>query len=154
MRELSAVTRGLTAKAMEAVLHGQMESVLLQQSRVAPEHLLLGLLRVPEAIALRLLGELGADPERVRALLQARLAVGSGPIDVDGLAQLHLTAAAQRVLEIARAEAEGLACPHVSTPYLLLGLLQVEDSVAGEVLRDFGVTPERVRSLVQANPRE
>ncbi len=61
----------------------------------------------------------------------------------------RFTQRARRVLSIAHQEAERARQNNIGTEHLLLGLMDEEGGVAGRVLRDLGMTPERVREVVQ-----
>ncbi len=61
----------------------------------------------------------------------------------------RFTQRARRVLAYAQEEAERLNHSYIGTEHLLLGLLREESGVAGKVLRDLNVQPERVTELVE-----
>jgi len=145
-------SKGFTERAMAAVLNGQVEALRLRQQVIGPEHILLALLQPRESVlALDLLARLEVTPETIREAVLARAERGSGTLDLELMKQGKLTPAGEQALEIARDEAHQFGCPHVSTPYLLLGLL-LQESLASEVLRELGVHPELVRSIIAENP--
>jgi len=59
------------------------------------------------------------------------------------------TQRARRVLSIAHQEAERARQNSIGTEHLLLGLMEEEGGVAGRVLRELGMTTDRVREMVQ-----
>ncbi len=61
----------------------------------------------------------------------------------------RFTQRARRVLSIAHQEAERARQSSIGTEHLLLGLMDEEGGVAGRVLRDLGMTPDRVREMIQ-----
>ena len=61
----------------------------------------------------------------------------------------RFTQRARRVLCLAHQEAERLRQNVIGTEHLLLGLIQEEGGVAGRVLRDLGLEPERVRDVIE-----
>ncbi|MDD2922280.1 MAG: Clp protease N-terminal domain-containing protein, partial [Anaerolineales bacterium] len=61
----------------------------------------------------------------------------------------RFTQRARRVLSIAHQEAERSRQSSIGTEHLLLGLIDEEGGVAGRVLRDLGMTPDRVREMIQ-----
>src|SRR5512146_2587239 len=61
----------------------------------------------------------------------------------------RFTQRARRVLSLAHQEAERLRQNSIGTEHLLLGLIQEEGGVAGRVLRDLGLEPDRVREMVE-----
>ncbi|MFZ3078134.1 MAG: Clp protease N-terminal domain-containing protein, partial [Bellilinea sp.] len=61
----------------------------------------------------------------------------------------RFTQRARRVLSLAHQEAERMRQPMINTEHLLLGLIQEEGGIAGRVLRDLGLEPERVQEMVE-----
>jgi len=61
----------------------------------------------------------------------------------------RFTQRARRVLSLAHQEAERMRQNTISTEHLLLGLIQEEGGIAGRVLRDLGLEPERVQEIVE-----
>jgi ATP-dependent Clp protease ATP-binding subunit ClpC len=61
----------------------------------------------------------------------------------------RFTQRARRVLAFAQEEAERLNHSYIGTEHLLLGLIREESGVAGRVLRQLNVQPERVAELVE-----
>jgi ATP-dependent Clp protease ATP-binding subunit ClpC len=61
----------------------------------------------------------------------------------------RFTQRARRVLALAHQEAQHFHQPQISTEHLLMGLMLEEDGVAGRVLRDLGVEPERMREVIE-----
>ena len=60
----------------------------------------------------------------------------------------RFTQRARRVLSLAHQEAERARQNNIGTEHLLLGLMDEEGGVAGRVLRELGMTSERVRDVV------
>jgi ATP-dependent Clp protease ATP-binding subunit ClpA len=63
-----------TPQAKLALELALREALELNHNEIAPEHVLLGALRVPDATAAAVLSETGTDPEEVRRLLLNRMA--------------------------------------------------------------------------------
>ena len=61
----------------------------------------------------------------------------------------RFTQRARRVLSLAHQEAERMRQNVIGTEHLLLGLIEEEGGVAGRVLRELGLEPERVREMVE-----
>src|SRR5512134_468567 len=61
----------------------------------------------------------------------------------------RFTQRARRVLSLAHQEAERMRQNYIGTEHLLLGLMQEEGGVAGRVLRELGLEPERVQEIVE-----
>jgi ATP-dependent Clp protease ATP-binding subunit ClpC len=61
----------------------------------------------------------------------------------------RFTQRARRVLSLAHQEAERAQQSNIGTEHLLLGLMDEEGGVAGRVLRELGMSSERVREVIQ-----
>ena len=61
----------------------------------------------------------------------------------------RFTQRARRVLSLAHQEAERLHQSTIGTEHLLLGLIQEDGGIAGRVLRELGLEPDRVREVVE-----
>ncbi|HSQ39535.1 MAG TPA: Clp protease N-terminal domain-containing protein, partial [Anaerolineales bacterium] len=61
----------------------------------------------------------------------------------------RFTQRARRVLSLAHQEAERARNNNIGTEHLLLGLMEEEGGVAGRVLRELGMTSERVHEVVK-----
>lgn len=61
----------------------------------------------------------------------------------------RFTQRARRVLSLAHQEAERLRQSLIGTEHLLLGLIEEEGGIAGRVLRELGLEPERLREMVE-----
>ncbi|MEW5761891.1 MAG: ATP-dependent Clp protease ATP-binding subunit [Bacillota bacterium] len=61
----------------------------------------------------------------------------------------RFTKRAQRVLHLAREEAQRMNYPYVGTEHLLLGLIREGEGVAARVLAEIGIDADRVRQAVQ-----
>jgi ATP-dependent Clp protease ATP-binding subunit ClpB len=132
----------LTQKSQEALHDAQTKALRFGHTEVDGEHLLLALLDQAEGIAPRLLGLAGADPDRLRAALEAELARRprvSGPGASPG--QVNVTQRLARLLDAAEQEAGRLKDEYVSVEHLVLALLaEGPATAAGRLLHGEGVT--------------
>jgi ATP-dependent Clp protease ATP-binding subunit ClpC len=129
------------------------EAIRLQHDHVDTEHILLGLIRERDGVAVSVLTRLSLNLEQVRERVEA--AVGRGNAKV-ALGKLPYTSSAKNVLGLAMAEARELNHSFVGPEHLLLGLLREERGIAARVLEEEGVTldaarPEVLRHL-ELNP--
>ena len=135
----------LTQKSQEALHDAQTKALRFGHTEVDGEHLLLALLDQAEGIAPRLLGQAGADPDRLRQALEAELSRRprvSGPGASPG--QIMVTQRLSRLLDSAEQEANRLKDEYVSVEHLLLVLLAEGPATpAGRLLQQEGVTRDR-----------
>ncbi len=118
------------------------EAHRLAHNYIGTEHLLLGLVREESGIAGRVLRELGARPDRVTELVERMTGAGRRSASAE---KPELTPRTKMVLEHAVEEARKLGSTYISTEHILLGLIRQNEGVAIDVLRQMGLTPERIR---------
>jgi DNA-binding transcriptional regulator YhcF (GntR family) len=118
------------------------EAIRLEHDYVGTEHMLLGLLAVPENRATAVLEDLSVDLSRLRAGVEKAARPGKGRL-LRG--ELPYTSRAKKVLEYSMAEARERKDVSVDTEHLLLALLREEKGIAAEVLGKFGVSRDVVR---------
>jgi ATP-dependent Clp protease ATP-binding subunit ClpC len=141
VRDWGPFTR-FTKEARTVVVRAQEEARALGHGLVGTEHLLLGVLRVDEAMGARVLARLGVELEPTRAEIVR--AVGCGD-HVKASNHLPLTPRTKRVLEHSLREALDLHHNYIGTEHILLGLVRERSGLAARLLRDLGADAERVR---------
>lgn len=129
-----------TQRARRVLSLAHQEAERARQNNIGTEHLLLGLMDEEGGVAGRVLRELGMTSDRVREVV-AR--VSGTPANFDPN-RIELAPETQQVLEYAVDEARRLGHHYIGTEHILLGLVRI-DSVAMEVLRRLGVTPDQIR---------
>ncbi len=117
------------------------EAERLSHSYIGTEHLLLGIVKEENGIAGRVLRELGAKPDRVAEMVERMTGAGRRTPS----SKPDLTPRTKQVLEFAVEEARKLSHTYIGTEHLLLGLIRHGDGVAIDVLRQLGLTPDRIR---------
>ncbi len=131
-----------TQRARKVLALAQEEAERLSHNYIGTEHLLLGIVREENGIAGRVLRELGAKPDRVAEMVERMTGAGRRGASER---KLDLTPRTKQVIEFAVDEARKLNHSFISTEHLLLGLIRQGDGVAIDVLRQLGLTPERIR---------
>jgi len=134
-----------TEHARQVVFYAQEEAGKLGSNLVEPEHLLLGIMRVPDSAGAVVLARLGVNPSRVQAEVGAQVTLGERHTDRD----MQLSASAKRVTDIAFNEATEMNNAYLGVEHLLLGLILQKESVAGHVLAGSGITEEAVKKQLQ-----
>lgn len=132
-------TRDVVARAKASVTR-------YKHAYITPEHLFLGILDVGGEPVLTGLRQASATPEQLRELLERHLRPGDFSIPED---QLGFSERAKRVVETAREESARAKADQIGPEHLLLGLLQVQNTVAGAVLRAADLNDEKVRAVLK-----
>lgn len=156
---------GLTPRAQEVIALAVKEAETLNHHFVGTEHLLLGLIGMPESIAVNVLQDLGVTVEEVRAEILRILSQKSGPqstliLQARGDRQRmkrererdrfdRFDDDARKVLNLAQEEAQRFQHNYIGTEHLLLGLVGLEESTAARILNRLGVELSKARSAVE-----
>ncbi|HEV7214643.1 MAG TPA: ATP-dependent chaperone ClpB [Chloroflexota bacterium] len=137
----------LTEKAQEAIQAAQRLAEERNNTQLEPEHVLAALVAQDNGVVPAVLDKLGVAPKMLAQQLTSAI---DGLARASGSAQLYLSAATNRVFNAAEQEAERLKDDYVSTEHFLLALADSgEKSHAGRLLRQAGVTRERVYEALQ-----
>jgi ATP-dependent Clp protease ATP-binding subunit ClpA len=120
-----------TNLARHAVVLSQEEARRQQHNYIGTEHILLGLLGVPDGLACRALKGVGMSLEAARDEVTA--IVGTGAAAPSG--HIPFTPRAKRTLELALREALQLHHNYIGTEHILLGLIKEGEGVAAQVLK-------------------
>jgi hypothetical protein len=132
-------------EARRVVVLAQEEARGLDHNYIGTEHILLGVLGVPEGLGCRALQSLGASRDRMRERIIEVVERGSGP----ATGHIPFTADAKGVLEHSLREALQLGHNYIGTEHILLGLVRAgDDNIASQVLLELGIEHSRVRLAV------
>ncbi|OGO27936.1 MAG: NDP-hexose 4-ketoreductase [Chloroflexi bacterium RBG_16_54_11] len=129
-----------TQRARRVLSLAHQEAERMRQNYIGTEHLLLGLMKEEGGVAGRVLRELGLDAMRMEEVI-IRI-TGTGQVTT---VKLDLSPGVQRALENAVEEARKMGHHYIGTEHLLLGLVQLGEGVALDVLRKMGVSAEQIR---------
>ncbi len=131
-------------RARRVVIHAQEEAAKLGVEFFDTEHLLLGLIREREGIAVRVLNRCGVSLARLKAEVEKHIQRRPGVSTTSP----RLAPNAKEVLSLALKEAKNLGHTYVGTEHLLLGLIGVGRGIAARVLTEFGLDLRTARQQV------
>ena len=134
-----------TPRAQQVLALARKEADRFNHNYVGTEHLLLGLIKLGQGVAVNDLQKMGLDLETVR--MEVEKQVGSGP-DQKMVGNIPYTPRVKKVLALAGKEAKALNHSYVGTEHILLGLLREGEGVAARVLKNLEVDIERTRNEI------
>jgi ATP-dependent Clp protease ATP-binding subunit ClpC len=134
-----------TNRARQVIILARKEADRFNHNYIGTEHILLGLIKLGEGVAVNVLRRMGLDFETVR--LEVEKAVGTGP-ETKMIGEIPLTSRAKKVIEYAVEEAKQLHHSYIGTEHLLLGLLREGEGVAARILKNLDVNLEEVRNEI------
>jgi ATP-dependent Clp protease ATP-binding subunit ClpC len=134
-----------TNRAKQVIKLAKKEAQRLNHNYLGTEHVLLGLLKLGQGIAVNVLRNMNLDYDAIRA--EVERIVGFGP-EIQVYGDPALTGKVKKVFEFANEEAANLNHNYVGTEHLLLALLRQTDGVAAQVLENLNVNLKEVRKEV------
>jgi ATP-dependent Clp protease ATP-binding subunit ClpC len=134
-----------TPRAQQVLALARKEADRFNHNFVGTEHLLLGLIKLGQGVAVNVLQKMGLDLETVR--MEVEKQVGTGP-DQKMIGNIPYTPRVKKVLALASKEAKALNHTYVGTEHILLGLLREGDGVAARVLKNLDVDIEQTRQEI------
>ena len=134
-----------TPRAQQVLALARKEADRFNHNYVGTEHLLLGLIKLGQGVAVNVLQKMGLDLETVR--MEVEKQVGSGP-ETKMVGNIPYTPRVKKVLALAGKEAKALQHSYVGTEHILLGLLREGEGVAARVLKSLEIDIERTRNEI------
>jgi ATP-dependent Clp protease ATP-binding subunit ClpC len=112
---------------------------------VGTEHLLLGLIKLGQGVAVNVLQKLGLELDTVR--MEVEKQIGTGP-ETKMVGNIPYTPRVKKVLALSTKEAKQLNHNYVGTEHILLGLLREGEGAAARILKSLDVDLERCRNEI------
>ncbi len=142
-----------TSRVQKVIRFSKEEAMRLGHDYIGTEHLLLGILKEGEGIAVKILKNLNMDLEK----LKQRLEEASGPAGgMMTLGNLPLSKRAEKVLKITYLEAKNFKSDIIGTEHLLLSLLKEKEGLAAQVLMsfnvDYNIVYNELKNILEGKP--
>ena len=122
------------------------EALRLGHDYIGTEHLLLGIIREGEGVAVKILRNLGGDLYKIKKAIEDTVRATGGTLTIGNI---PLTKQAEKVLKVTYLEAKLFKSERIGTEHLLLSLLRDDDNIAAQILSQFGITYDAVRSELE-----
>ncbi len=130
-------------RVQDVIRLSREEAIRLGHDYIGTEHLLLGIIREGEGIAVKILRNLGADLYKIKKAIEDTVRSSGTTLTIG---QIPLTKQAEKVLKITYLEAKLYKSDVIGTEHLMLSLLRDEDNIAAQILNQFSVTYDAVRA--------
>ncbi len=127
-----------SAQVKEIISFSREEALRLGNDFIGTEHLLLGLIRDGENIAIKVLKQLNVDLLELRKEVELAVKDKTGK-NIANINSLPLTKQAEKVIRVTVLEAKALKSPFVETEHLLLSILKNKENIATQILNQFDV---------------
>ena len=134
-------------RVKDVISYSREEALRLGHDYIGTEHLLLGLIREGDGVAIKVVKSLGIDTARLRKSVEDAVRGTSGT-NVN-LGNIPLTKQAEKVLKITYLEAKIFKSEVIGTEHLLLSILRDEDNIASQILSQFNVNYEVFKNQLE-----
>jgi len=139
-------------KVKDVLTYSKEEAIRLGNSHISPEHILLGILRDGEGLAVDILVNQGVDLSMLKGSLERSIRVDN-PVQISDNDILPLLKSTERILKLVHLEAKALKSDVIDTEHLLLAILKEENSFATRFLSELNVDYQTVRQVAETeNP--
>jgi len=140
-------------KVKEVISYSREEALRLKHDQIGIEHLLLGLIREGDGMAIKVLRSLDIDITLFRKKIED--AIKDRVTTIPGNANsLPLTKQAEKVLKITLLEAKSMKQETVGTEHLILSILKNKENVVTQLLSKWDVTYEVFRAELEFTQNE
>ncbi len=143
-------------RVKDVLIFSREEAVRLGNDYIGLEHLLLGIIREGEGLAIKILNTLGVDLTEVRRKIESAVASNKEkPANPDNL---PLIKQSERALKITYLEAKWFNSELIGTEHLLLAILKDENNLVTKLLAGKNVTydvvKEEIKSIISNNSED
>ena len=135
-------------RVKEVISLSREEALRLGHDYIGTEHLLLGMIREGEGVAVSILKKLGVPLDELRNAIE-RAVKGTANHNVKNMANIPLTRQSEKVLKITYLEAKIFKSQLIGTEHLLLSILRDEDNIATQILNKFEVNYDAVKEMLE-----
>jgi len=134
-------------RVKDVITYSREEALRLSHDYIGTEHLLLGLIREGEGMAIKFLKSLNVNLVELRKSVEN--AVKGSVNNVSNLNNIPLTKQAEKALKITYLEAKIFKSDIIGTEHLLLSILKDEDNIATQILNQYGINYEIMREELE-----
>ncbi len=129
-------------RVQEVIRLSKEEAIRLGHDYIGTEHLLLGIIREGEGVALTIFKNLGVSIPKLKKAIEEAVPQGGATMTIGNI---PLTKQAEKVLKITYLEAKLFKSNVIGTEHLLLSILREDDNLAAQILHNFDVNYDSVR---------
>lgn len=125
-----------TNRVQKVIRYSKEEAMRLGHDYIGTEHLMLGIIKEGEGIAIKILQNLGCDLLKLKKAIEDSTAPSGGTMTTGNL---PLSKRAEKALKMTYIEAKNFKNDVIGTEHLLLSILKEKDSLAAQILLTFNV---------------
>src|ERR1017187_3172763 len=136
-------------RVKDVITFSREEALRLGHDFIGTEHLLLGLIREGEGLAIKIMKDMKIEMGELRKTVESSIKGTTSTIK--NLNNIPLTKQAEKALKITFLEAKLFKSEIIGTEHLLLSILKDDDNVAAQILNKYGVTYDIFKEEVEGS---
>ena len=129
----------LTEGTKQAISYSRDEAIRLKNGAIGAEHLLLGILRVRECSAVKMMKESGVDLSEVKSRIENMVGHLDSDIRYSMDSEIPMLRQTEKILRLSFLESTRMKSKAIHTIHLLLAILKENENTAAQVLQQYGV---------------
>jgi ATP-dependent Clp protease ATP-binding subunit ClpC len=145
-REAVDIDQYLSEHTKELIQQAAQVAVEFGRVEVDTEHLLYAILS--SDVITEIFRQIGISPDDIKTYIKTNAPKSKRAFKEGEKAELSISPRIKRVFELAFEAAQEMGHGYIGPEHLLVGLIEEEDGMAGELLRKYGLTPEGVRQKI------
>mgnify|MGYP001338783188 FL=1 len=131
-----------SSKVRDVIQFSREEALRLGHDYIGTEHLILGIVRLGDGVAVRILKNLDCDLFKLKKTIEDTVRGTGGSVTIGNI---PLTKQAEKVLRITYLEAKLYKSDTIGTEHLLLSLLRDDENIAAQILQQLNINYDSVR---------
>ena len=130
-------------RVQEVIRLSREEAIRLGHDYIGTEHLLLGIIKEGQGVAVKILRNLDVELIKLKKAIEDTVKTSGGTMTIGNI---PLTKQAEKVLKVTQIESKIYKSDVIGTEHILLSLLRDEDNIATQILHQFNVTYDNARA--------
>lgn len=136
-------------KVKEVITYAREEALRLGHDYVGTEHLVLGMIKHGDGIALTLIKNLSVNLDQLKTAIEQYSKPSATYKQIKSIEQTPLTKQAEKALKMTNLEAKYFKTESITTEHLLLAILRDTNTLATQVLNKFDITYDVFREMLE-----
>jgi len=135
-------------RVKDVITYSREEALRNGNDYIGVEHLLLGIIREGEGLAVQILSNMGVDLVKIKSLIEKTIRSDTQKNKNRTIDNIPLVRQAERVLKITYLEAKLFNSELIGTEHLLLSILKDADNLATKTLGQYGIDYESIKEEI------
>ncbi|MDX2189000.1 MAG: ATP-dependent Clp protease ATP-binding subunit [Bacteroidota bacterium] len=136
-------------KVKEVISYAREEALRLGHDYIGTEHLVLGMIREGEGIALAILKKLGVSMDELKKNIELYTKKTATFHQIKNIEQIPLTKQSEKVLKITYLEAKVFKSELIGTEHVMLSILRDSENLATQILNKFDVSYDVFKEMLE-----